>query len=224
MRTAYREHLDAFSHDLVVMCDLVDAVMTKASHALLHTSLQAAEEALSLEEQVTEIASRCESRAVELLALEGPVARDLRQVISSIYIVEDCRRMAALAMHIASTARRRHPQAVIPEDHQENFAELARLVAAMAAQTRDLLLAPDAQAAVALSKDDDSVDALHQSVMAALTQGNWNGSVTQAVDATLIGRYYERYADHCVSVAARVIYLSTGMTRSEYLAAQSSRM
>ncbi|WPF65748.1 MULTISPECIES: phosphate signaling complex protein PhoU [unclassified Corynebacterium] len=224
MRTAYREHLDTFSHDLVAMCDLVDAVMTKASDALLHSSLQPAEEALSLEEQVTEIASRCESRAVELLALEGPVARDLRQVVSSIYIVEDFRRMAALAMHIASTARRRHPQAVIPQDREGDFAEFARLAADMAAKTRALLLDPEAPAAVALSKDDDSVDALHQDVMAGLTQGQWSGTVTQAVDATLIGRYYERYADHCVSVADRVIYLSTGMTRSEYLAAQSSRM
>ncbi|MEK0373318.1 phosphate signaling complex protein PhoU [Corynebacterium mastitidis] len=218
MRTAYREHLDAFSHDLVVICDIVDTVMVKASEALLHTSLQAAEEALSLEEKVEDIARRCETRAVELLALEGPVARDLRQVVSSIYIVEDFRRMGALAMHIASTARRRHPQPVIPEDQRASFERFSQLVADMADQTRDLLREPDAQAAVALSKDDDAVDELHQRVMAGLTQGRWTGTVPQAVDATLIGRYYERYADHCVNVAARVIYLTTGMTRSEYLA------
>ncbi|KQB83953.1 phosphate signaling complex protein PhoU [Corynebacterium lowii] len=222
MRTAYREHLDAFSHDLVVMCDLVDAVMTKASRALLRASLQSAEDALSTEEEVAEIASRCEARAVELLALEGPVARDLRQVVSSIYIVEDFRRMGALAMHIASTARRRHPAPVIPEDQRDNFERFAQLVADMAAQTRELLLEPDAQAAVALSKDDDSVDAVQQRVMGMLNQEQWQGTVTQAVDATLISRYYERYADHCVSVAARVIYLSTGMTRSEYLAREDT--
>lgn len=221
MRTAYREHLDAFSHDLVVICDIVDTVMVKASEALLHTSLQAAEEALSLEEKVEDIARRCETRAVELLALEGPVARDLRQVVSSIYIVEDFRRMGALAMHIASTARRRHPQPVIPEDQRASFERFSQLVADMADQTRDLLREPDAQAAVALSKDDDAVDELHQRVMAGLTQGRWTGTVPQAVDATLIGRYYERYADHCVNVAARVIYLTTGMTRSEYLAQDS---
>ncbi|MBC3186956.1 PhoU family transcriptional regulator [Corynebacterium sp. zg-331] len=218
MRTAYRERLDAFSRDLVAMCELVDAVLAKASRALLRSSLQAAEEALSVKEQVANIAARCESRAMELLAVEGSRTRDLRQVVSSIHIVEDFRRMAALAMHIASTARRRHPHRVIPRDQEENFAQFARLAADMAAKTRALLGEPNARAAAALSLDDDSIDALHQAVMDDLTHQRWNGSLTQAVDAALICRYYERYADHCVSVAARVIYLTTGMTRSEYLA------
>ena len=110
MRTAYREHLDNFSHDLIVMCDTVRTIMDKASQALLDRALEPAEEALSLTEELDEIRSRCSERAVKLLALENPMAQDLRQVVSSIYIVEDLFRMGQLAQHIADAARRRRNQ------------------------------------------------------------------------------------------------------------------
>lgn len=117
MRTAYREHLDNFSHDLIVMCDTVRTIMDMASQALLDRALEPAEEALSLTEELDEIRSRCSERAVKLLALENPMAQDLRQVVSSIYIVEDLFRMGQLAQHIADAARRRHPEAVVPAEY-----------------------------------------------------------------------------------------------------------
>lgn len=87
MRTAYREHLDDFSHDLIIMRDIVHTIMTKASEALLESELQPAEESLSLRDDLDEVRTRCEERAVLLLALENPMAKDLRQVVSSIYIL-----------------------------------------------------------------------------------------------------------------------------------------
>lgn len=218
MRTAFREHLDAFAHDLIILCDVVADIMRKASTALIETSLDSAEDALSLEGERNEIVERCETRAVELLALEGPVARDLRQVVSSIYIVEDLRRMAALAMHIATSARRRHPSSCVPESMLEQFATLAELVDEMMVKTRELLIDPDPDAAAVLNDDDDDVDRLQGAMMVTLTSEDWRGTNSQTVDATLLGRYYERYADHCVNMSSRVIYLTTGKTREEYLA------
>src|SRR5690625_6233335 len=107
MRIAYRDELNAFAHDLIVMCDGVSAIMHKASQALLTAELQPAEEAISLSDELDEVRLRSEERAMELLALENPVAKDLRQVVSSIYIVEDLQRMSELAKHIANAARRR---------------------------------------------------------------------------------------------------------------------
>ncbi|MBZ8176364.1 phosphate signaling complex protein PhoU [Corynebacterium poyangense] len=218
MRTAYREHLDAFAHDLILMCDIVQETMTQASRALLQHSLEAAEDALSLSDQLEETRVRCDTRAIELLALEAPVARDLRQVISSIYIVEDFDRMAALGMHVARCARRRHPGAVLPEPIVGYFEELARLVADMGARVRDLLVDPDPEVAVVLGQDDDAVDDLHDHLMSMLTLREWPHSTCAAVDITLLARYYERFADHCVNVAARIVYLTTGMMKEEYLA------
>lgn len=218
MRTAYREDLDSFAHDLIVMCDSVQTIMSKASHALLGASLQAAEEALSMADELEEIRVRCEERAVELLALEGPVARDLRQVVSSIYIVEDFNRMAALAMHVAKAARRRHPEHAVPERMAGYFTEMARLVTEMAEKTRNILIDPNADAALMLTDDDDAVDDLNEHMLVMLTQREWSYSTREAVDVALLARFYERYADHCVNVAARIVYLTSGLNPDEYLA------
>lgn len=216
MRTVYREHLDAFAHDLLVMCDTVRSIMDKASEALLTASLEKAEDALSIADPLEDIRIRCEERAVQLLALESPVASDLRQVVSSIYIVEDFSRMAALAMHIAKTARRRHPDPVLPEPVKGYVEEMVRLVREMGEKTHDLLVDPDADVALVLSQDDDAVDDLNDFLLNMLTQREWKYSTREAVDLALLTRFYERYADHCVNVAARIVYLITGLMPTEY--------
>lgn len=218
MRTAYREHLDAFAHDLIIMCDMVREIMDKASDSLLRGSLESAETALSLNEGMEEVRVRCDERAVELLALEGPVARDLRQVISSIYIVEDFNRMAALAMHIARSARRRHPERSIPAALEGYFEEYARLTRDMAERTRNLLIDPDPDVAMVLAQEDDAVDDLNDHLLTMLTQREWKHTTREAVDTAMLSRFYERYADHCVNVAARIVYLTTGLMPEEYLA------
>ncbi|WIM67301.1 phosphate signaling complex protein PhoU [Corynebacterium breve] len=222
MRTVYREHLDAFAHDLLVMCDSVRSIMDKASEALLTTSLEKAEDALSLADPLEEIRVRCEERAVQLLALENPVASDLRQVVSSIYIVEDFNRMAALAMHVANTARRRHPDPVLSDDMVGYVEEMARLVQEMGEKTHDLLVDPDADVAMILNEDDDAVDDLNSFLLELMTQREWKHSIRQAVDLAGLTRFYERYADHCVNVAARIVYLTTGLQPEEYLRKRES--
>ncbi|QGU05469.1 phosphate signaling complex protein PhoU [Corynebacterium comes] len=218
MRIAYREHLDNFSHDLIVMCDTVRSIMSDASESLLTASLEPAEHALSTADKLDEVRIRCEDRAVELLALEGPVARDLRQVVSSIYIVEDFARMGALAMHIAKSARRRHPDHALPQPLVGYFQEMARLVSEMGDKTRDILVDPNADVALILNEDDDAVDDLHGYILTMLTQRDWPHSTRAAVDVALLARFYERYADHCVNVAARIVYLSSGLSQDDYIA------
>lgn len=83
MRIAHQDDLDAFSQDLIIRCDQVHAVMTAATRALLTGSLAPTEDALSSADGTAEIRVRCTDRAAELLAPQGPVAGDLRQVVSS---------------------------------------------------------------------------------------------------------------------------------------------
>ncbi|AWB82579.1 phosphate transport system regulatory protein PhoU [Corynebacterium yudongzhengii] len=210
MRTAYRSELDDFAEDLITMCDSVRGAMDMAARALVRGSLQQAEEALSQMDHLEEIRQRCEERAVQLLALEAPVASDLRQVISSIYIVEDFDRMAALSMHIAKAARRQHPNRAIPEFLVDDFSELARLVDDMADKTRQLLVEPDQEIAFILARDDDAVDEVNDRLLTRLTQQDWEGTVQEAVDTALLLRFFERWADHCVNVASRIVFLITG--------------
>lgn len=218
MRTAFREHLDDFAHDLIIMCDAVGSIMAQATEALVYARLEPAEQALSTSDELEEIQTRCEERAVKLLALESPVASDLRQVISSIYIVEDLKRMASLAKHVAKAARRRHPDPVLPEDYRGYFIELGRIVSHMTETTHDLLIDPNADLALGLTHDDDAADDIAEHLLTQLTSEEWPHSTREAVDMTLLARYYERFADHCVNVSARIVYLTTGLSPDQYLA------
>lgn len=218
MRITYREQLDDFSHDLIIMCDLVGSVMTQATAALLTAALPAAESALSGSDELAEIRTRCDQRAVELLPLEGPVASDLRQVISSLHIVAHVDRMGGLAMHIARTAQRRYPDHVLPGTLQGPFEELAGLVHDMTDKVRQLLIAPDAETALELDDDDQAVDDLTDILLTKLTQQPWGHSTWEAVDTALLLRFFERYCDHCVEVAASIVYLTSGRRPTEYLA------
>lgn len=92
------------------MSDTVRGIMASATKALFEASLEDAEEALTAADSLKEIRERCEHRSMQLLARENPVATELRQVFTSIYIVEDFSRMGALAKHVANTARLRYPR------------------------------------------------------------------------------------------------------------------
>ncbi len=215
MRTAFRDQLDAFSDDLIVMCDLVTDIITKAADALIRGSLEKAEDALSLADGLDDIRRRCEQRAVDLLLLESPVASDLRQVISSIYIVSDLSRMGALGMHIANAARRRHPDLAVEGHVREQFQEIAAVVLTMMGKTRDALTAPDEKIAFELAAEDDAIDEMNHEILNEVSSEEWTRTTREAVDAAMLSRYFERFADHCVSVAARIVYLITGTVPGE---------
>lgn len=217
MRTAYREHLEAFNRDLLQMCDTVREVMQLASTALLEQSLEDAEHALNASDPLKELTLRSEERSMSLLALENPVAGDLRQVLSSIYIVENFSRMGAMAKHIAKLARLRHPYPVLPNTEHAPIAEMAARVDEMVNITHDLLLDPDPDVAVELNAIDEGVDDLHDYLNAITTSDSWEHSAREAVDVALVSRYYERYADRCVNVAGRVVFLVTGLNPKEYM-------
>lgn len=215
--------MDTFAHDLIIMCDTVRSVMSLASDALQNPSLRKSEEALTVSDELEEIRVRCEERAVQLLALENPMAKDLRQVVSSIYIVEDLYRMGKLANNVAKAARRSFPELALPEKYNGYFAEMARLVDAMSLRVRELLIDPDADVALELTEDDDAVDDINDFLVAAVTKDDFPASPRVAVDIALLTRFYERYADHCVNVAARIVYLTTGLLPDEYLAVREKQ-
>ncbi|MBF4548170.1 phosphate uptake regulator PhoU [Corynebacterium afermentans subsp. lipophilum] len=217
LRTVYREHLQAFNEDVLEMSDSVREVMEYATAALLEQSLEDAEAALTATDALKEISQRCEERSMSLLALHSPVAYDLRQVISALYIVESFERMGSLAKNIALLARLRHPSPVYPEQLKGYIQELARLVHEMGAATRKLLVEPDADAAVELHTIDEGVDDMKAFLSNLVTDREWQFTNREAVDVSMLARYYERYADRCVSVGRRMVFLITGLKPETYV-------
>jgi len=210
MRTAYHEQLDSLAELLGEMCGLYGQAMERATQALLQADLVLAEQVITDHEQITERSHRAEENAFVLLALQAPVAGDLRVIVSSIQIVADIDRMGALALHVAKIARRRHPQHALPEEVNGYFAEMGRLAVELGNSAQEVLISRDPQKAARIREEDDAMDDLHRHLFSVLMDRDWKHGVAAAVDVTLLGRFYERFADHAVEVARRVIFQVTG--------------
>ena len=210
MRTAYHEQLAALTERLGEMCGLAGAAMERATRALLQADLVQAEQVITDHEQIVSMSARAEESAFVLLALQAPVAGDLRAIVSSIQIVADVDRMGALALHVAKIARRRHPQHALPEEVNGYFAEMGRVAVELGNAAQEALLSRDPEKAARIREEDDAMDDLHRHLFTVLMDKEWKHGVAAAVDVTLLGRFYERFADHAVEVARHVIFQATG--------------
>ncbi|ORB61476.1 phosphate signaling complex protein PhoU [Mycolicibacterium tusciae] len=210
MRTAYHDQLDQLSGQLGDMCGLAGAAMERATQALLQADLVLAEQVIGDHEQIIAMSARAEEAAFVLLALQAPVAGDLRSIVTAIQIVADVDRMGALALHVAKIARRRHPQHALPEEVNGYFAEMGRVAVELGNSAQEVLVTRDPEKAARISEEDDAMDDLHRHLFTVLMDREWKYGVTAAVDVTLLSRFYERFADHAVEIARRVIFQATG--------------
>ena len=153
--------------------------------------------------------------SVDVLARQQPVATDLRMVVTAMQMGSDLERMGDLARHLAEVARLRYPDCAIHPVMRSTVLEMGEVAERIAAKAGSVIAARDIETALALEHDDDEMDRLHRDIFNMLMDGKWKYGTEAAVDATLVGRYYERYADHAVSVARRVVYLVTGEFQSE---------
>ena len=138
------------------------------------------------------------------------MATDLRVVISAIHGAGDIERMGDLALHVAQAARRRHPRLVLLTEVVPYFAEMGKIASAPARKAAEVMRSRDVEMAGTLEADDDAMDDLHRHLFSVLMAPSWSHGVGPAIDVTLLGRFYERYADHAVTVARRVVYVVTG--------------
>lgn len=217
MRSAYIEQMAELNGVLGQMCELAGVAMERSTQALLQADLSVAEEVIGEHEQLTTLSTQAEERAFAILALQAPVAGDLRSIVSGFQIVADIDRMGALALHVAKVARRRHPAKALPEEVNGYFAEMGRLAITMASSAREVLNSQNPEDALKLQDDDDAMDDLHRHLFTVLMDREWKHGVAAAVDVTLLGRYYERFSDHAVLIGRRVVFQATGQTPEQFI-------
>ena len=116
----------------------------------------------------------------------------------------------ALARHVAKVARLRYPESAVPPELRGTFREMGQVAERIVEKAGSVIARRDVEAARELARDDDAMDELHRQLFASVTRPDWPHGTEAAVDITLLGRYYERFADHAVSVGHRVIWLVTG--------------
>lgn len=210
MRDAFHEDLDRISDSLVEMTRLVGSAMSRATTALLDADLVLAESVIAADEKIDQMRADLDDLAIVLLARQQPVATDLRMVVTAMRMSADLERMGDLARHVAKIARLRHPESAVPPEIRAIILEMGHVAEEIVAEAGGVIASKDVDAAARMETVDDKMDELHRRLYQTILADEWRHGVQAAVDATLIGRYYERFGDHAVSVAHRVVFLVTG--------------
>ncbi|BFM26116.1 phosphate transport system protein [Microbacterium testaceum] len=210
MREVFHQSLEDVQSRLVEIADLVTIAIDRATRAFGTSDVSLAEEVIEADAIIDEKAVELDELAIEILARQQPVARDLRIVVTALRVSASLERMGDMAEHIAQLARSRFPERAIPKGLKSTFTRMGELDVEVARKLAELLRTQDLRLAEAIRDDDDAIDELHVNVFEKVLGDSWKGEATATVDATLASRYHERFADHAVSVAKKVIYLATG--------------
>ncbi|MGC5585453.1 phosphate signaling complex protein PhoU [Ornithinimicrobium sp. W1679] len=215
MRSLFHEELETLSDELVELSRLSARALERATQALLEADLELAERVISEDEQIDALRRDLDNRAIDAIARQQPVATDLRQLVTTLRMSADLERCGDLARHVAKLARLRYPVVAVSGELTDVFAQMSEHARAMCLRSGEIVSAQDPSGAVELQRQDDTMDRLHREVFRILLEPDWDGGTQAAIDATLLSRYYERFADHAVSVAIRVVYLVTGVWMDE---------
>ena len=210
MRDVFQQELSEVQDRLVDIANHVVVSIEAAVRAFGDSNVQLAEHVIATDPIIDDKAASLDELAINIIARQSPVARDLRIVVSALRISASLERMGDLARHIALLARYRFPMQVVPESLQPTFAEMGARDIEIAKMLRDLLQTQDLTLADQLEIADNHVDQLHRDVFSHVLGTTWEGAAHTTVDATLASRYHERFADHAVGIAKKVKYLATG--------------
>jgi phosphate transport system protein len=210
MRNAFHDQLDGIFDDLATICGQVEVAVARATEALLAADAGLAEEVISSDSSIDSAREKVEDGALSLLSLQAPVAGDLRVVVAALRMVSDLERMGDLSVHVAKIARLRTPNSAVPVTVRPTITRMAEVAEDMVSRTAEIIRSRDVDAAGLLRADDDEMDKLRRTSFTELLSKDWSHGVEAAVDIALLGRYYERIADHAVSVANRVVFVVTG--------------
>lgn len=210
MREAFHEQLDSIFSDLAEICQEVETSVRHATQALLDGDAEVAEQVIAADAKIDSARERVEDTAFSLLSLQQPVAGDLRVVVSALRMVSELERMGDLSVHVAKIARLRVPEVAVPVDARATVARMGEVAEDMVRRVAAVITDKDVEAAIELGRDDEEMDQLRRGSFTQLLGDDWQHGVESAVDIALLGRYYERIADHAVSVANRVVFVVTG--------------
>jgi phosphate transport system protein len=215
LRSAFQDELDGVTQSLSELSGLVSGAITQATHALLTADLSEAEAVIAADDRVDEIQHELDARIIDIIARQQPVASDLRALVTALRMSADLERMGDLAHHIAKVTRLRHPGAAVPSELLLTIEEMGKVARLISDKVGGIINSKDIDKALEVEKDDDEMDLLHRKLFTALLEPTWPHGIETAIDMTLIGRYYERYADHAVSVSRRIHFQVTGKYSSK---------
>lgn len=207
--SCWRAEVAGLLTNLARMTRLTGQMMTNASIALHQIDVALAAAVIAERDQLARTLATAERRCITLLAVPAPVARDLRVVVGVLRALSHVQRMGTLARHVAVMARFKHPNPMSACAVRSILARMSLLTSHLADEAATVIESQDPLSGCRLAVTEDEVDALLRQLLDILLAGDWAHGVEKAVDAALLGRYYERFGDHAVTIARQACYTIT---------------
>jgi phosphate transport system protein len=210
-RKAFHEDLDDLRVDVIRLAALTTEAIAAGTAALLGGDLTAAEHVIEADDVIDDLTHHVEDRTFLLLARQQPLATDLRFLVTVMRVAHELERSADLMVNVAKTTRRLYPHQLDPKLR----GIIDRMGTQASIQTRvaiDAFADADPSQAAALADMDDAMDELTKSLFRHILASDRpdEDSTLLAVQMALVGRHYERIADHAVTIAERVGFMVTG--------------
>ncbi len=213
-RQSFHDELTALEQELLYMGTQTATMLAQAVEAVQTGDMALAEAVLSQDDAVDEMDRRIEAKCIRLLALQQPLARDLRQIESALKVITDLERIGDHAVDIAKIARKLTQEFYLKSPLLD-IGPLAGMARTMVLQSLEALVRHDVALAVQVSDDDDAADAAFKALreeLLTLTQRE-PAHIFPASYLLLAVVYLERIADHATNIAERVYYIETGDRR-----------
>lgn len=227
MREAFERDLARFGDELAGLAQLAEIAMTDATSALLDNDIALAGKVIDGEQILSTRHDQIDEHAVRILARQQPVAGDLRTIVAGLRMSADLQRMGRLATHVAEVVKLRHPRPAVPIRLRSTISAMGAVATRLAVGAREAIQAGTAETASKMDHDDDEMDHLLTFLYHQLPKDHGPTDVETVMDLTLLGRYYERFADHAVGMAKRVAFAAgasrTGLTSTKNGAIPANR-
>jgi phosphate transport system protein len=211
LRKGFHHELDEVRTELVRLAASVIEAIPRATAVLLNGDLDGADALIRLDDEIDAHSIDLEERCYQLLALQAPVAGDLRQLVAIVKMIGEIERSADLTVNICKAARRIYGHELEPR--------LRGLVSRMSEQAQQLFVAAlesfeenDVAKAAALDDMDSFLDSLQRQFVQAILESHAEKQIDLqvAIQLAVVARFYERIGDHAVNIGDRVRYLVTG--------------
>ncbi len=210
-RRTFHEELDKIRDGIVRLAAMATELIPRGTEVLLGNDLVGAQRLIEDDDAIDDLSVEIEDNCYNVLALQQPMAGDLRSIVTAVRLVSEIERSADLMVNVAKGARRIYPNELPPglrgliERMSEEASRLYKLAI-------DAYVEHNAGLAAALDDMDDHLDQIHTDYIEAIFQAHHDGAleIDVAVQLALVGRYYERIGDHAVNIGNRVEYMVTG--------------
>jgi len=208
-RNYFDKELQDLHLQMLKMCTVVEEALNNSVHALKHQDIALAQSVIDGDDVIDDLESQIEDKCLKLIALQAPMAKDLRFIATAMKIITDLERIADHAVDISKITVRLSNEKYIKE--LIDIPRMGEIATRMVKESIDAYVKQDAEKAKEVAKMDDEVDAIHKQIFRELLLIMMEDpkKINQATSFLFVSKSLERIGDYVTNICEKIIYAVT---------------